>query len=77
MDGAEIKDIIDFVIDVVYSFILDSVSQLRSSYKDLPYEVVGDALHVERKNIIYKEKDYWKDFLHKIIPFLNSDEEEQ
>lgn len=48
-----------------------------SSYKDLPYEVVGDDLLVERKNIIYKEKDYWKEFLHKIIPFLNSDEEGQ
>lgn len=48
-----------------------------SSYKDLPYSVVGDDLLIERKNIVYKEKDYWKEFLHKIIPFLNSDEEEQ
>ena len=48
-----------------------------SSYKDLPYDVVGDDLLIERKNIVYKEKDYWKEFLHKVIPFLNSDEEEQ
>lgn len=48
-----------------------------SSYKDLPYDVVGDDLLIERKNIVYKEKDYWKEFLHRVIPWLNSDEEEQ
>lgn len=48
-----------------------------SSYKNLPHEVVGDALLAERKSIVYKEKDYWKEFLHKVIPWLNSDEEEQ
>ena len=46
-----------------------------SSYKDLPYDVVGADLLIERKNIVYKEKDYWKEFLHKVILFLNSDEE--
>ena len=48
-----------------------------SSYKDLPYDVVGDDLLKERKNIVYKEKAYWKEFLNKVIPFLNSDEEEK
>ena len=48
-----------------------------SSYKNLPYDVVGDDLLIERKSIVYKEKDYWKEFLHKVIPWLNSDEEEQ
>lgn len=46
-----------------------------SSRKDLPYDVVGDDLKKERETIVYKDDDYWKEFLFRVLPFLNSDEE--
>ena len=44
-----------------------------SSYKDLPYDVEGDKLLKEREQVIYKEKDYWIDFIQHVLPFLNTD----